>query len=502
MRFFLLFYLVLPLSCGGSSDPAAATTASGGTCDSSQAGSPAAGQAGSGGQAGGPAGQGGAGQAGLGGDAGAGQGGAGAGGATPAEGIKKVVAGNVSSCVISFSGRVKCWGQNVMGELGLGDTQLRGDGPGEMGAALPFVDLGTGLHASSLSTTGHACVLVDSGKVKCWGTNDTGELGLGDVLVRGVAPGDMGDALPFTDLGSASKAIAVGVSPTSSCALLKGGKVKCWGANNSGQLGQGDVENRGDNPGEMGDLLPPVDLGTGVKVTALAVGGGFNCAMMYAGIKCWGNNDVGVLGLGDKNSRGDDPGEMGDALPFVDVGDAEAPIAITAGGAQVCVLFELGKVKCWGFGHNGQLGQGDTENIGDKPGQMGNALPFIDLGTGLIAESIAIGGNHVCALLAGGKIKCWGYNIFGQLGLGDMNNRGDQPGEMGDNLPFVDLGTDARAVVVSAEGYQTCALLDSGKVKCWGNNNFGQLGLGDTEHRGDQPGEMGDALPFIDVGLP
>jgi hypothetical protein len=185
MRFFLLFYLVLPLSCGGSSDPAAATTASGGTCDSSQAGSPAAGQAGSGGQAGGPAGQGGAGQAGLGGDAGAGQGGAGAGGATPAEGIKKVVAGNVSSCVISFSGRVKCWGQNVMGELGLGDTQLRGDGPGEMGAALPFVDLGTGLHASSLSTTGHACVLVDSGKVKCWGTNDTGELGLALPLHRG-----------------------------------------------------------------------------------------------------------------------------------------------------------------------------------------------------------------------------------------------------------------------------------------------------------------------------
>jgi alpha-tubulin suppressor-like RCC1 family protein len=272
--------------------------------------------------------------------------------------------------------------------------------------------------------------------------------------------------------------------------------------NDFGQLGQGDVVTRGDNPGELGDFLPPIDLGTGAKVLALSPGSNFQCAMLYTGIKCWGRNTYGILGLGDTNHRGDDPGEMGDALPFVDVGDTSYPVELVSSAGSSCVRLEDGSVKCWGNGFAGQLGQGNTENLGDNPGEMGNALPSIDLGTGLFAQSIVAGNSHVCALFAGGKLKCWGHNDYGELGLGDTNNRGDQPGEMGDNLPFVDLGTGARVVAVSASGYQTCALLDSGKAKCWGLNSYGQLGLGDTENRGDQPGEMGDALPSVDVGLP
>ncbi|MBM3674942.1 MAG: hypothetical protein FJW88_08290, partial [Actinobacteria bacterium] len=95
------------------------------------------------------------------------------------------------------------------------------------------------------------------------------------------------------------------------------------------------------------------------------------------------------------------------------------------------------------------------------------------------STQIAAGSSHTCAILDNGTVKCWGYNAKGQLGLGNTDPRGDGPGEMGDNLPAVDLGTGRTATAITA-GYQhTCVILDNGTVKCWGYNAFGQLGLGD-----------------------
>jgi alpha-tubulin suppressor-like RCC1 family protein len=130
---------------------------------------------------------------------------------------------------------------------------------------------------------------------------------------------------------------------------------------------------------------------------------------------------------------------------------------------------------------------------------MGDALPAVDLGPGRTATAVAAGFFHTCARLDDRRVKCWGNNGYGQLGLGDAVNRGDGPGEMGDALPAVDLGLGRTATAVAGGFGYTCALLDDRRLKCWGNNQFGQLGLGDSLNRGDAPGEMGDALPAVDL---
>ena len=81
---------------------------------------------------------------------------------------------------------------------------------------------------------------------------------------------------------------------------------------------------------------------------------------------------------------------------------------------------------------------------------------------------IATGVAHTCALLNDGTVKCWGYGQTGQLGYGDERTRGDGPGEMGNNLPIVSLGTGRTAVQIACGGYHTCALLDDASLKCWG----------------------------------
>ncbi len=108
--------------------------------------------------------------------------------------------------------------------------------------------------------------------------------------------------------------------------------------------------------------------------------------------------------------------------------------------------------------------------------------------------------THTCAVFEDRSVKCWGRNNHGQLGLPDTTeNRGDAPNEMGVSLPAVDLGNDTPLQVVTGEAH-TCVRFASQKVKCWGKNEHGELGYGDTLPRGAEPGTMGDALPYVDLG--
>ena len=132
--------------------------------------------------------------------------------------------------------------------------------------------------------------------------------------------------------------------------------------------------------------------------------------------------------------------------------------------AQMGAILANGTVKFWGYNIRGQLGQGNTTQIGDNAGEMGDNLPAIDLGTGRTATAIASGRYMAMALLDNGTVKAWGYNAQGQLGQGNTSNIGDGSGEMGDNLPAIDLGTGRTATSIGAGLYHTGAILDNGTV--------------------------------------
>ncbi|MBK9259502.1 MAG: hypothetical protein IPM54_06650 [Polyangiaceae bacterium] len=413
--------------------------------------------------------------------------------------MTKLWVGYNNACAQADSGNAKCWGSNAAGVLGIGDQNPRGVNPGEMGSNLPLLDLGTGKMATRIGImTDAACAVLEDASLKCWGSSFWGQLGMGFPTIIGDNPGEMGDNLPVVNLGTGKTVTAIGVGVFNVCAILNDGSVKCWGQNQFGQLGQGHTFNKGHGANDMGDNLLAVDLGIGRTAAAIVGGSNHMCAILDdSTVKCWGSNSSGNLGIGDVNHRGDNAGELGDALPVVDLGTGKTAIAIAAGSNHTCALLNDSSVKCWGNNTAGQLGLGDTSARGNDMGEMGDALPAVDLGVGKTAVSIAAGGDHTCALLNDGSLKCWGENALGQLGLGDVNRRGDSSNEMGDNLAAIDLGTGKTATTVRCGNTHTCVILDDATIKCWGKSDVGQLGLGDAVTRGDGPSEMGDNLPTV-----
>jgi alpha-tubulin suppressor-like RCC1 family protein len=221
------------------------------------------------------------------------------------------------------------------------------------------------------------------------------------------------------------------------------------GRNSSGQLGDGTTTERY-TPTTVTNLssgVSAVSLGLSYQTCALTTGGG---------VKCWGYNANGQIGDGTRQNR----------VNAVEVsGLSSGVVAVALGSSHSCALLETSGVKCWGDNGAGQLGDGThTERY--------NPVDVSGLTSG--ASSISAGVFHTCALLNSGGVKCWGWNGYGQIGT-------NAPQTQEGPVNVEGLGSQVSSVV--SGGYHSCALLNSGGVKCWGYNNYGQLGDGTNTNR-------------------
>ena len=390
-----------------------------------------------------------------------------------------LVSGGFHNCILE-NGSVRCWGWNVDGQLGRGDVDNVGDD--ETLDDLLSIDLG-GLVVSLDSGGNHNCALLDTGDLSCWGRNGFGQLGYGNEEFVG------DDEMPIS-VGYVSTGEEVVKTPVlgegNSCVLTGTGGVKCWGVGYGGSNGTGYTTNHiGDN--ELPSSFPLIDLGA--TAVQMCFGNGQGCVVSDQGrVRCWGNNYWGNLGYGNLEDIGDDetPASAGDIPLDGDVGK------VFCGSDHTCALMEDGGVRCWGTNENGALGYGVGMYVGDDE----TLESLLDVSIGGVVVELALGSGHSCAILDTGDVKCWGNNEYGQLGYGNTNTVG--LGNLPSDVGIVDLG--GKAVQISTGYYHTCALLDTGRVRCWGRNDNGQLGYGHTENIGDDetPASAGD-VPGIQV---
>jgi Regulator of chromosome condensation (RCC1) repeat len=331
--------------------------------------------------------------------------------------VTQITAGARHTCAMSQAGNVICWGENSLGQLGLGDKMSRGNTPETTPDKLVGIPIGSAVQIISDAQAFHTCALLRTDEVKCWGAANSGQLGLEtNVTAIGDEPNELvNGSVKFN--GSRVKQLGVGSSHT--CVLLQDASLHCWGASGSGQLGHGTTDNFGDDPGESPDSKK-VEIADAIQIE---LGSDHTCVNTIKNkVRCWGSSTFGELGYGNTNKIGDN--ELPDSAGFVDI---EAGVAqISVGSLHNCALLENREIKCWGRGQSGRLGYADTANIGNSsvPSSVGTVNTNNDPSQGEITQVYA-GGFHTCILFKLGSIKCWGLNAKGQLGYGNKTVIGD-----------------------------------------------------------------------------
>ena len=221
----------------------------------------------------------------------------------------------------------------------------------------------------------------------------------------------------------------------------------------------------------------------------IQAGNTHSCILHQNGsVQCWGWNAEGQLGHGDSNTESEiDPVHV--------TGLSSDVTAISAGQLHTCVV-QSGAAKCWGYNPYGQLGNGANSD-GDGPITYNEYSPADVVGLSGDVITISAGEHHTCAIV-NGAVKCWGYNLYGQLGNG-ANEDGNGPAIAKAYSPVDVVGLSGNITAISAGSYHTCAIVN-GAAKCWGDNTSGQLGNGANED-GDGPAIVKAYSPVDVPGL-
>ena len=350
--------------------------------------------------------------------------------------------------------------------------------PAAPGLTFPKGDAGT-IAAGRL----HSCALSDNSAV-CWGANDNGQLGDGTVGEGHLTPTVVAGDFSFVQ-------IATGAQHT--CGLTTSAEAICWGANATGQLGDGTTQSRS----------APVKVNSAVNFRLIRAGRDHTCGLSTSrAVFCWGSNSDGQLGIGTR-ARSNSP-------MMVEVPGQVAELSV--GWYHTCALTSDGAAWCWGKNDAGQLGDGYA-SAQIKPSKVRIDAPLV---------SIAAGEKHTCGVTANGEAWCWGGNKNGQLGSGGTENatlprivsamtpfstitagatftcaRGresgafcwglNNSGQLGDgtnashSVPVPVKGLSGRLVSLTAGNAHACAVTERNEMFCWGNNLDGQIGRGDRE---------------------
>ena len=347
------------------------------------------------------------------------------------------------------------------------------------------------------SGTYHTCAVLADGSVRCWGYGAYGALGYGSTMDVGVTetPASAGPV----SLGPGRTAVAISAGSYHTCAILDDGSVRCWGYGANGRLGYGSTANVGATPATTPAQVGPVNLGPGRTAEAISAGGAHTCAILDDGsVRCWGFGYDGQLGYGSTRTLGAAPATTPAQVGPVNLGPGRTAVAISAGSYHTCAILDDGSVRCWGYGASGQLGYANTNNVGDTPAAVPARVGPVNLGPGRTAVAISAGGAHTCAILDDGSVRCWGDDTYGQLGYGNGSSVGDD--ETPGSVRPVDLGPGRKAVAISAGTDHTCAILDDGGVRCWGSGADGQLGYGNTRGLGDTPATVPAKVGQVNLG--
>ncbi len=348
------------------------------------------------------------------------------------EDATQIEAGNAATCARLETGRLACWGRNFNGELGIGSTT---DQDTPIFLALENVEQ-VALGAE------HTCARLADGTARCWGRNGDGRLGNGSrapsldpVVVRG--PAGLSELTGITDIACGD---------LHSCAVIDTGRVRCWGGNVVGQLGDGTMADRVDSA-VVSDLL---------DASAITAGESHTCAIHGSDdrVSCWGNGFRGQLGQGSDDDSSTPVAVLGVGGAGLLRGVAE----ISAGVTHTCALLDSGLVACWGHNVVGQLGTGSM---------TGTTSPVLVASVSDVT-AIGLGNVHSCAIAD--ESVCWGNGDSGRLGTGDVA-RELSPAAI-DGPAFV---------TVEGGAAHTCALTDFGAPFCWGSGGSGRLGSGTEE---------------------
>ena len=344
--------------------------------------------------------------------------------------LTRLAAGAEHTCGLTPAGAARCWGRNLYGALGNGNTFHSG-APVSVSGDLTFAGLSAGGE--------HTCGITAAGDVYCWGRNNRGQLGT--ETARPCANVACSQVPVAVSGGHQFASVSAGNDHT--CGVTRDGEAYCWGAGTVGQLGNGARTNS----------TTPVLVSGGLVFQAINAGSEHTCGITRDGeAYCWGNGRNGQLGDGAATPS---------QVPVAVAGSLRFR-SISAGPfASACGVATNGRAYCWGVT--------PQENYPESMPRFKNAFTPLEVSGASGLTQVVMGNRHACALTSGGAAYCWGMGLHGQLGTGTHDG----------SPTAVPVSGSHRFTAIAAGAYHTCGMTADARVYCWGENSaLGLTGVG------------------------